>query len=98
MVRKSILLSAFLIFFSVGTAQAALPDFTPLVKSAGPAVVNINTEKIVESRGRGPFPFPTPFEEFFRDLPPVPDDVFYQQQHPRQRIPKSLGSGSVDNK
>jgi serine protease Do len=95
MVRKSILLSAFIILFSVIPAQAALPDFTRLVKSAGPAVVNINTEKIVETRGRGAFPFPTPFEEFFRDMPGFPDDFFGQPHEPRQRKQKSLGSGFI---
>ncbi|SBV92660.1 putative periplasmic serine endoprotease DegP-like [uncultured delta proteobacterium] len=95
MVRKSILLSAFIVLFSVISAQAGLPDFTKLVKSAGPAVVNINTEKIVETRGRGAFPFPTPFEEFFKDMPGIPDDFFNQPQQPRQRKQKSLGSGFV---
>ena len=85
-----------MIIFSVASAQAALPDFTSLVKSAGPAVVNINTEKTVEMRGRGSFPFPTPFEEFFKDMPGIPDEFFGgQNAQPRQRKQKSLGSGFV---
>lgn len=94
MVRKFIFLSVFILLFSVVSARAAgLPDFVPLVKQAGPAVVNINTEKIVESR-RGPFPFPSPFEEFFRGMPGMPDDFFGNSQ-PQQRRQKSLGSGFV---
>lgn len=94
MVRKSILFSVFILLFSVVSATAALPvDFTSLVKTAGPAVVNINTEKIVETRSRGNFPFPTPFEEFFRDMPGFSDDFFNNNQQPRQRTQRSLGSG-----
>ncbi len=95
MVRKSILLSVFIILFGVVSAQAAGPaDFTFLVKAAGPAVVNINTEKVVESRSRGPFPFPSPFEEFFRDMPGMPDDFFGGgNAQPQQRTQRSLGSG-----
>ena len=93
MARKSVLLSTFIILFCVATAQAALPDFTSLVKAAGPAVVNINTEKTVEMRGRGGFPFPMPFGDFFRDMPGFSDEFFNNQQQPRQRKQKSLGSG-----
>ena len=95
MARKSILLSTFIIFVCVATTQAALPDFTSLVKTAGPTVVNINTEKTVEMRGRGGFPFPMPFGDFFRDMPGFSEDFFNNQQQPRQRKQKSLGSGFV---
>ena len=94
MVRKSIILSVFAILFSVVAAQAAIPvDFTSLVKSAGPAVVNINTEKVIATRSRSAFPFPSPFEGFFRDMPGFPDDFFGGGAQPRQRTQKSLGSG-----
>ncbi len=96
MVRKPIILSIFIILFSAFAAQAAVPsDFTALVKSAGPAVVKINTEKLVETRSRGAFSFPTPFEEFSRDMPGFPNDFFGGggSQQPQQRKQKSLGSG-----
>jgi len=95
MARKSILLSVFIVLFSVVAVSAAVPaDFTSLVKNAGPAVVNINTEKIVEMRSRGQFPFPTPFDEFFKDMPGFSDE-FFNNQAPRQRKQRSLGSGFV---
>ena len=93
MARKSILLSTFIVFLCVATAQAALPDFTALVKTAGPAVVNINTEKTVELGGRGSFPFPMPFGDLFKGMPGFPNDFFNDQQQPFQRKQKSLGSG-----
>ncbi|CAK7039513.1 MAG: hypothetical protein DELT_00720 [Desulfovibrio sp.] len=96
MVRKALYTGVFLVFASVFTVQAAsVPaDFTSLVKSAGPAVVNINTEKIVESRGRAQFPFSgNPFfDDFFRGMPGMPGDNF---QAPRQRKQSSLGSGFI---
>lgn len=94
MVRKSILLSLFILLFSVAAAGAAVPtDFASLVKNAGPAVVNINTEKIVELRSRGQFPFPSPFDDFFKDMPGFSDE--FNNQTPRQRKQRSLGSGFV---
>ncbi len=97
MVRKSIFLAFLLVALTATSTPAAIPaDFTALVKSAGPAVVNINTEKVVTSRPqRGPFPFPSPFDDFFRDLPGSPFNRDQQQQAPRQRKQRSLGSGFV---
>lgn len=79
------------------TASAAsVPaDFAALVKSAGPAVININTEKTVEVRSRSPFPFPNNplFDEFFRGMPGMPNQDGFQA--PRQRTQRSLGSGFI---
>lgn len=88
-----------IVFFCVGAAQAAPPmDFTELAKAAGPAVVNINTEKVVQAR-RSPFPFPSPFEEFFRGMPGMPDNFDRFNQAPQQQQPqqkqRSLGSGFI---
>ncbi|MDL2209938.1 DegQ family serine endoprotease [Desulfovibrio sp. OttesenSCG-928-O18] len=96
MVRKSIFFVILILLFSASTVQAAPPgDFTALVKAAGPAVVNINTEKLVESRSRGQFPFPSPFfEEFFRGMPGMDPDMFGREA-PRQRKQRSLGSGFI---
>lgn len=96
MLRKAFFASIFFILASPFTAQAAAApaDFTALVKAAGSAVVNINTEKTVETRSRGQHPFANPFfEEFFRGMPGIPDlDTF---QAPRQRKQRSLGSGFI---
>jgi len=55
------------------------------VGKAGPAVVNVSTEQVVEQRGT-PFPFPQDpfFEEFFRD---------FVDPRPRRFKTTSLGSG-----
>ncbi len=82
--------------FSQG-AQAAPPaDFSDLAKDAGPAVVNISTERLVNVPNRPPFPF-----EFFRGMPggedferffgPGPD----QGQGQTKRRQHSLGSGFI---
>lgn len=95
MVRKSLLFSVLLLLLCAGTAVAAPPgDFTVLAKNAGPAVVNINTEKVVTTQ-RSPFPFSGPFEEFFRGMPGMPDMFERYNQVPQQRKQRSLGSGFV---
>ena len=57
------------------------------VERAGPAVVNVSTEQVVERRA-SPFPFPQDpfFDEFFRD---------FADPRPRQFRTTSLGSGVV---
>lgn len=90
--RKSLLFTVFILLVSVATANSATGpvDFTGLVKSAGPAVVNINTEKTVQMRSRGNFPFPMPFDEFFKGMPGYESAP---KQAPRKRKQSSLGSG-----
>ena len=58
------LAAVMLVMSLVFSAQAApvVPDFVPLVQSAGKAVVNISTEKKVMQRGGMP-------SEMFRGLP-----------------------------
>ena len=79
-------------------AHAQLPDFTPLVKEASPAVVNISTRQSVPARGpSAQMPdlegLPPGFREFFeRGLPNMPN-------RPRpQREAQSLGSGFIISK
>ncbi len=57
------------------------------VEQAGPAVVNVSTEEVIERRG-SPFPFPQDpfFEEFFRD---------FADPRPRRFTRTSLGSGVI---
>ena len=97
-------LSAFFALFLLGqtvAAHAELPDFTPLVEAAAPAVVNISTTQKVPERVAGASQdmpdlegLPPGIREFFeRSLP---------QQQPRspngrqqQRGAQSLGSGFI---
>ncbi|TLX65568.1 serine peptidase [Stutzerimonas nosocomialis] len=73
--------------------RAALPDFTPLVERASPAVVNISAR---QATGASPVPelegLPPFFREFFeRSIPPNPG----QPNRGRQREAQSLGSGFI---
>ncbi len=79
-------------------AQADLPDFTPLVEEASPAVVNISARQKVPERavaGQSGLPdlegLPPMFREFFeRSIPQVP-----RNPGGRQREAQSLGSGFI---
>jgi len=75
-------------------ARAQLPDFTPLVEEAAPAVVNISSTQKAPSR-RGAMP-PMPDLD---DLPPIFRDFFERslprEPRPRQREAQSLGSGFI---
>ncbi len=78
-------------------ARAGLPDVTDLAESAGKAVVNINTVKVVqgsnpmEKFGQFRRGLPgTPFDDFFRDF-----DKFFGGQGGGKRKQRSLGSGFV---
>ena len=92
--RKTIALrAAFLVLFLlvfVPVALAAPADFRDLVKAAGPAVVNINTERTAKQS-----PFPPGFE-MFRNEPGM--ERFFEQFErfhggQRSRLTRSLGSG-----
>ena len=85
----------FLLFCSSVAFAAPPADFTGLVKKAGPAVVNINTEKTEEIRSSRRFP---PFGPFGQD--PFFDQFFNQfDQHNQGQRPSrkrsSLGSGFI---
>ncbi len=75
------------------------PDFRLLVKQAGPAVVNISTERTANMRAM-PFPFGP---DMFRGNPfgnPFDDEFFSpwdggRQPEPQQRKHTSLGSGFI---
>jgi len=66
-----------------------LSGFTPIVKSALPAVVNISTSKKVQVSERETSPFSGPFRDFFGP------DSFDQFGGPRERQENSLGSGVI---
>ncbi|KRW70819.1 DegQ family serine endoprotease [Pseudomonas kunmingensis] len=85
------------LFGQAMVAQAALPDFTPLVESASPAVVNISTKQKVPTRGAtSQMPelegLPPIFREFFEhSIPQMPGAPGRGQQREAQ----SLGSGFI---
>lgn len=90
-----ILAAMLLLMGHVAVAQAQLPDFTPLVESASPAVVNISTKQKLPARGAGAHMpdlegLPPIFREFFeRSIPGMPSD------RGQQREAQSLGSGFI---
>ena len=85
------LVAVMLVMSLVFSAQAApvVPDFVPLVQSAGKAVVNISTEKKVMQRGGMP-------SEMFRGLPPEFERFFEQfegnSRNAKPRTQRSLGT------
>ncbi len=85
---------AALLFLGQATlAQAQLPDFTPLVESASPAVVNISTKQKVPARAHPQLPdlegLPPIFREFFEhSIPGLPGGG-------QRREAQSLGSGFI---
>ncbi|MCH5276338.1 MAG: DegQ family serine endoprotease [Desulfovibrionaceae bacterium] len=89
--QTAFLMAALALTVSVAVAAPALPDFVPLAKSAGPAVVNISTEREVAPRMRNGFPGMPPgmMERFFEEFAPF----WGQPQGPRKQT--SLGSGFI---
>ncbi len=99
MLKKfTLLLAACLtLVFVAGTALAEAPDFVALTKKAGPAVVNISTEKKIQARQGGMprdmfrgMPMPPGFEDFFEQFGP-----FGGNQSGRPRMQRSLGTGFI---
>lgn len=92
-----VLAAVMLLLGQVAVAQAQLPDFTPLVESASPAVVNISTKQKVPARGAGAHMpdlegLPPIFREFFEhSIPGMPRGP----DHGQQREAQSLGSGFI---
>lgn len=66
-----------------------LSGFTPIVKSALPAVVNISTSRKIAAPEREASPFSGPFRDFFGP------DFFDRFGGPRERQENSLGSGVI---
>lgn len=91
----AVTLALCLLLVAGAQAAPALPDFRELAKQSGNAVVNISTEKTVQTSGN-------PFNELFRNMPPgAPFDKFFDQferfhgrlQRPQKQ--RSLGSGFI---
>ena len=88
------------LFGQAVVAQAALPDFTPLVESASPAVVNISTKQRVPARGAtAQIPelegLPPIFREFFEHSIPRMPGAPGAPGRGQQREAQSLGSGFI---
>jgi serine protease Do len=85
--------SGMFFLLATGVALADAPDFVALSKKAGPAVVNISTEKKV-SVSPGGLP-----RDFFKGLPPGFEEFFEQfgprNNSPRSRTQRALGTGFV---
>ncbi|MDH4583140.1 DegQ family serine endoprotease [Pseudomonas sp. BN415] len=92
-------MAALLLLGQTLVARAELPDFTPLVEEASPAVVNISTRQKLPQRGAAGAQvmpdlegLPPMLREFFeRNMPQVPRNP----QGGRQREAQSLGSGFI---
>ncbi|WP_342244773.1 DegQ family serine endoprotease [Pseudomonas sp. OTU5201] len=92
-------MAAMLLLGQTLVARAELPDFTPLVEEASPAVVNISTRQKLPQRGAAGAQvmpdlegLPPMLREFFeRNMPQVPRNP----QGGRQREAQSLGSGFI---
>ncbi|QGZ32190.1 Do family serine endopeptidase [Stutzerimonas stutzeri] len=87
-------LAALVCLGQIAVAHAQLPDFTPLVESASPAIVNISTKQNAPARGANPHMpdlegLPPIFREFFEhSIPGLPEGG-------QQREAQSLGSGFI---
>lgn len=80
-------------------AAPLMPSLSPLVAKLTPAVVNINTEKLVAARGGRGFDFPghgsqDSFDDFFGRF----FGQFDQHRRSHPRALKSLGSGFIISK
>ena len=65
--KTALAVTGFVFLATSATAAPTLPDFVPLAKKAGPAVVNISTEREVESPVMDMFNFPG-MERFFEQF------------------------------
>jgi Do/DeqQ family serine protease len=91
---KTALLIAGVLLLAEPPGQAAETDpvrrslVVEAVERAGPAVVNVSTEEVVEQQRGSPFPFPSDpfFDEFFRD---------FRDPRPQRFTRTSLGSGVI---
>jgi len=93
--KTALAATGFLFLVSSASAAPVLPDFVPLVKSAGPAVVNISTEREVSSPVMDMFNFPG-MERFF-DQFGGPFGRRPQGSAPKQKR-NALGSGFIISK
>ncbi len=91
--KKTALAVTGLVFLATSATAAELPNFVPLVKKAGPAVVNISTEREVASPVMDMFDIPG-MERFFEQF-----GMPFGRMQPNRPAPKqkstSLGTGFI---
>ncbi len=90
---SSSLLAVIFICSTATSAFSKMPDFVDLAKEAGHAVVNISTERTVQTGMHGMFP-----NEMFRSMPKEFEHFFRQfegQGRGQERKQSSLGSGFI---
>ena len=90
--KTALAVTGFMFLATSATAAPALPNFVPLAKNAGPAVVNISTEREVESPVMGMFNFPG-MDQFFEQFG-GPFGMRPGQPAPKQKS-TALGSGFI---
>ena len=90
--KTAIAVTGFMFLASSAAAAPMLPNFVPLAKNAGPAVVNISTEREVESPVMGMFSFPG-MDQFFEQFG-GPFGMRPGQPAPKQKS-SALGSGFI---
>ena len=78
--KTALAVTGFVFLASSASAATTLPTFAPLAREAGPAVVNISTEREVESPVMGMFNFPG-MERFFDQFGGPFGGVFRTQLH-----------------
>jgi serine protease Do len=97
----AVVLAAAFLAFDVSSAQAkaAPQSFADLADKLTPAVVNISTTQVVESKGSLPnmpqFPPGSPFEQFFKDFLEKNAQNGNGDVKPQKRKATALGSGFI---
>ncbi|MDR0565350.1 MAG: DegQ family serine endoprotease [Azoarcus sp.] len=83
---------------ATSATQRGLPDFVSLVEKAGPAVVNISVDQVIQARNDENNPFAgDPFFDFLRRFG-VPSPEFSIPGHPGNdapRVRQGIGSGFI---
>ncbi len=90
--KTALAVTGFVFLASSASAAPMLPDFVPLAKNAGPAVVNISTEREMDSPVMDMFNFPG-MDRFFEQFG-GPFGMRPGQPVPRQKS-SALGSGFI---
>ena len=90
--KTALAVTGFMFLASSATAAPMLPNFVPLAKNAGPAVVIISTEREVESPVMGMVNFPG-MDQFFEQFG-GPFGLRPAQPAPKQKS-SALGSGFI---
>ena len=90
--KTALAVTGFVFLVSSASAAPVLPDFVPLAKKAGPAVVNISTEREVNSPVMDMFNFPG-MDRFFEQFG-GPFGMRPGQPAPKQKS-SALGSGFI---